>query len=214
MNENLFETPLSQLEFTSLDLETTGLSPGVAEIVEIAAIRFHKNGSISNFNELVKPSKGLNPEATKVNGITEEMLINARPIDEVLADFIRFIDSSVLVIQNANFDLSFLIYESKIRRISFPTLPVFCTVQMSRKYFPDLKKYNLVSLRETFGIGKMMTRNENTSKIHEALDDSYAAMEVFKKLLDSMNGWDKKFRDIAHHEKNQVSTVDFDTFLF
>jgi DNA polymerase III epsilon subunit family exonuclease len=214
MNQNLFETNLSQLEFTSLDLETTGLSPGVAEIVEIAAIRFQKNGNISQFNELVKPSKGLNPEATKVNGITEEMVSNARPIEKVLADFIRFIDSSILVIQNANFDLSFLIYESKIRRINFPTLPVFCTVQMTRKYFPDLQKYNLVSLRETFGIGKIMTRNENTSKIHEALDDSYAAMEVFKKLLDTINAWDKKFKEIVHHEKNQISTVDFDTYAF
>lgn len=214
MDLSLFDSPLSYLEFTSLDLETTGLAPGTAEIVEIAAIRFSREGEKRKFNELVKPVKGLNPEATKVNGITEEMLENARPVESVLNDFLKFIDSSILVIQNANFDLSFLIYETKMRGIKFDTLPVFCTVQMTRKYFPNFKKYNLVSLRERFEIGKMMTRNDNASKIHEALDDSYAAMQVFCKMLDQINGWNKKFTEIVHHEKNQISTNDFDTFLF
>ncbi|MDX1961156.1 MAG: 3'-5' exonuclease [Leptospiraceae bacterium] len=208
MNEILKQS-LGSETFVALDLETTGVETKKSEILEIAAIRFTADKEIARFHSLTKPVRGLNYEAMKVNGITEEQLNHAPSLDSVLPEFLNFISDSILIIQNAEFDLSFLLYEARIRQISFPTLPVLCTVQLTRKLFPKIR-HNLSSLRVEFGILHEKNRSNVQSKIHEAMDDSYAAMEVFKKCVLYSGGWKKSYLDIYHHEKGYKFTSDFE----
>jgi DNA polymerase-3 subunit alpha (Gram-positive type) len=201
MLSSLVSVPLSSVEFTSLDLETTGFYPGKSEILEVSAIRFTKDSILSEFSSFSRPEKSIEPEATKINGITAEMVRDAPPLSLVLNEFIPFLSNSILVIQNSTFDLSFLLFEANRYGIEFSDLPVFCTVQLSRKIFPKSPKHNLNSLRTYLNIPRMRKRTENTSTIHEAVDDSFAAMEVFKKCLDKVDGWQKPFPEVVHHEK-------------
>lgn len=209
MTTDLLSMPLSKVEFTALDLETTGLYPGSSEILELSALRFNKESILSEFLSFSKPEKSIDSEATKINGITEEMVQNAPPLSKILIDFISFLNPSILVIQNSSFDLSFLLYEAKRLKIEFPNLPVFCTVQLSRKVFPRSPKHNLVALREYLQIPRRRSRTTDASIIHEALDDSYAAMEVFKRCVDEKKGWDQLFSHVVHHEKGLKMTQDY-----
>ena len=99
-----------------LDLETTGLYPENGDmILEIAAIPV-KAGSIRTnlaFHEMVNPEKPIPPEITKINHITDEMVENAKPIREILPDFIDYIEDYPLVAHNAPFDIGFLKYFSE-----------------------------------------------------------------------------------------------------
>jgi DNA polymerase III epsilon subunit family exonuclease len=209
MTIDLLSMPLSKVEFTALDLETTGLYPGSSEILELSALRFNKESILSEFLSFSKPEKSIDAGATKINGITEEMVKNAPPLSAILGDFISFLNSSILVIQNSSFDLSFLLYEAKRLGIEFPNLPIFCTVQLSRKVFPRSPKHNLMALREYLQIPRMRSRTTEPSTIHEALDDSFAAMEVFKKCVEKKNGWDQPFSQVVHHEKGWKMIQDY-----
>ncbi|MBP9884769.1 MAG: 3'-5' exonuclease [Leptospiraceae bacterium] len=204
MNQSL----LRNIEFTALDLETSGLDPNENEILEIAAIRFDRDKILNTYNFLVKPNKPIQPNAQIINGITPKMLENARSLDVILPEFLRFIDGSALVIQNSEFDLSFLLPEAKKRRLSIPTLPVFCTLNMTRKFFPELKKHNLVALRDYFKIEKMNTTSSRHC-FHEALDDSFAAMKVFICCIDKIDGWEQEIDKANFHKKGYQLTTDY-----
>jgi DNA polymerase III epsilon subunit family exonuclease len=203
------EKLLQEMEFVALDLETTGLTPGKDEIVEIAGVRFNQNKVLGEFNELIKPLNPISAEASNINGILNSDLVNARSISEVFPEFLNFIQSSVLVIHNAKFDLSFLIHQGNIQKLNIPLLPVFCTLQMTRKLFPAFKKYNLVALRERFQIEKKWYRTDKGESFHEALDDCYATMQVMKRCLNLGKNWIKTFPEVVHHEKGLKYTNDY-----
>jgi DNA polymerase III subunit alpha, Gram-positive type len=208
MNPNLLANKLQEQDFVALDLETTGFEVKKSEIIEIAAIRFTKNGEVSRFHQFVKPTRGLALGAMIVNGITESQLANSPQLGDILPNFLNFLEDSILVIQNAEFDLGFLLYESEIRQLKFPTLPVICTVQLSRKLFPKIK-HNLVALREEFNILSKKERSDLGQNIHEGMDDTYAAGQVFRICLEKINGWEKKFSEVWFHEKNWKLTDDY-----
>ncbi|MCA1949836.1 MAG: 3'-5' exonuclease [Treponema sp.] len=94
--------------FIAFDTETTGLEPKTDRIVEIGAVKFDSLGPIGRFSVLINPGIPMPAEASRVNGITDEMLSKQPPIEEVLPDFLSFIGSGVLVAHNAPFDLSFI----------------------------------------------------------------------------------------------------------
>ena len=208
LEEDMNHSLLQYLEFTALDIETSGLDPNENEVLEIAAIRFDRDKILNTYNFLVKPNKPLQLNAQNVNGITLKMLENAKSLDEVLPEFFRFIEGSALVIQNSEFDLSFLLPEAKKRQLSIPTLPVFCTLNMTRKFFPELKKHSLVALRDYFKIEKMNTTSSRHS-FHEALDDSFAAMKVFIHCIDKINGWELDMQKTNYHAKGYRMTIDY-----
>lgn len=94
--------------FVAFDLETTGLDPVHEEIVEIGALKFDALGLIGKFSTLINPGKAMPPGATKVNGIDDAMLKDKPFLDVILPRFLRFIEGSVLIAHNAQFDLSFV----------------------------------------------------------------------------------------------------------
>ena len=208
MSYSLLHSPLEEIEFTSIDLETSGLYPKESEILEIAALRFNKDQILSSFSSFIKPEKTIPPEVTAIHGLTSTMLKDSPSLPDILRDFFDFTSNSILIIQNASFDLSFLLFKKNVP-FDFLELPVFCTVQLSRKVFPEFQKHNLVSLRKNLKIGNYRKRTEASSHLHEAIDDSYAAMEVFKKCLLKNNGWNKKFEQIVHHEKGFKLVKDY-----
>src|SRR4051812_36446666 len=98
-------------EFVVFDLETTGLSPwGGDEIIEIGAMKLFGNeiDEVNIFHSLVNPRRLISEEATKINGITNEMVAGAPALDEVFPKFLEFVGNAWLVAQNAKFDMGFL----------------------------------------------------------------------------------------------------------
>lgn len=214
MSDILSHSILNELEFSALDIETTGLSPTSDAIVEIAVIRFTRNSTLAYFQELVNPSRPIPTKATQIHGISNEIVKNALTIDMVLPSLLSFIQNSILVVQNSIFDLSFLIHQAKLLQLDFPNLPVFCTLQMTRKYYPFLPKYKLAFLKEHFKIETFKIRTGKKQLYHEALNDAFVAMEVFRACLNENGFWSKKFSEVAFHEKGLIRTKDYNNYLF
>jgi DNA polymerase-3 subunit epsilon len=94
--------------FVVFDLETTGLDPKKDKIVEIGAVKFDQHGLIARFSVLINPGIPMPFAASQVNHITDEMLNGKPSLQDVLPDFIRFIDDAILVAHNSQFDSSFI----------------------------------------------------------------------------------------------------------
>lgn len=89
-----------------LDTETTGLNPERGDtMVEIGIVDDAGDVLIST---LVNPGKTISPEASRVNGITDDMVINAPSRDEVMPQVIDAVKGKTVVIYNAGFDTRFL----------------------------------------------------------------------------------------------------------
>lgn len=101
-------TPLFDVTFCILDLETTGGSPDNCEITEIGAVKYRSGELVGSFQTLVDPGMPIPPTITILTGITHAMLIDAPKIGTVLPAFLEFIGDSVIVGHNVRFDISFL----------------------------------------------------------------------------------------------------------
>ena len=101
-------TPLSEVTFVVVDLETTGASPGTDAITEIGAVKVRGGELLGTFDTLVNPGVPIPPTITVLTGITEAMVLPAPRIAEVLPAFCEFAHGAVLVGHNLRFDTGFL----------------------------------------------------------------------------------------------------------
>ena len=101
-------TPLAQVTFCVLDLETTGASPDTCAITEVGAVKVRGGECLGTFETLVNPGTEIPFFITVLTGITESMVIPAPTIGEILPNLLEFVGDAVIVGHNVRFDLSFL----------------------------------------------------------------------------------------------------------
>jgi DNA polymerase-3 subunit epsilon len=169
--------PLSEAEFTVVDLETTGGQCGPGNIIEIGAYRMVGRRLTESFQTLVRPQGGFVPRfITGLTSITTEMVREAPPIEEVLPAFREFMGDRVMVAHNAAFDFGFLNFE--FRRIFGIGVanPVLCTLRMSRRFMPSLKRRRLDLLASHFGL--------SLEGRHRGLGDARMAAEILSIFLE------------------------------
>jgi len=77
-------TPLSQVTFCVIDLETTGGSPQECGITEIGAVKVRCGEVLGTFQTMVNPGQAIPPEITILTGITQAMVLPAPRIESVL----------------------------------------------------------------------------------------------------------------------------------
>lgn len=165
---------LSSVDFCAIDLETTGVNPAFNRIVEIGAARFRIDGPVENFHTLVNPGVSIPENVIRIHGITDSMVESAPSIGDILPEFYRFMKNSVIVIQNPQFDLSFIERALVTNNIEHSPLWGLDTVRLSKRYFTGLPNHKLSTLADYLGIDCHM---------HRALDDATVCMKVFLEVL-------------------------------
>ena len=76
-------TPLADVTFVVVDLETTGGSPGDDAITEIGAVKLRGGECLGTFATLVNPGREIPPTITFLTGITHSMVVTAPSIASV-----------------------------------------------------------------------------------------------------------------------------------
>jgi DNA polymerase-3 subunit epsilon len=167
--------PLSEVEFVVLDTETTGLRPGPDRVIEIAGIRLRGGEVQYSFQSLVNPQRRLPPFIVQFTGINQQMLAGAPTAENILPDFLRFIEGAILVGHNIGFDIGFLAHEAKLLGCAFP-IDGLDTIPLARRLLPGLRRFKLDVVADYLKIP--------ASRRHRAMGDARVTAAVFIKLMD------------------------------
>lgn len=193
---NLDEHTLED-EFVVFDLETTGLNPQKDKITEIGAVKIKEGKVISRFSAFVNPGITIPSFIVKLTGITDEMVMEAPPIEQALNEFMEFIEGTVLVAHNANFDVSFIKHNAKLMGEKIRN-PYIDTLELCRKMFPELGKYKLNIVAKHLGI--------ELENHHRAVDDSMATAKIFLYCIDVLKEKGcKNIKDIQEAFDDEVN---------
>lgn len=171
-------TPLRDVTFCVVDLETTGGAPGESGITEIGAVKVRAGELIGEFQTLVNPSDPIPPFIAVLTGITNSMVALSPRIESVLPAFLEFAQGCVMVAHNAPFDMGFLKHESLVHGYDWPDFAVVDTALLARRVItpdeaPNCKLGTLAKLFRT-----------TTTPNHRALSDARATVDVLHGLFE------------------------------
>lgn len=98
-----------------LDTETTGIGPAQGHrVIEIGCVELiERRLTGRHYHVYLNPERPVDEGAFKVHGISNEFLADKPRFDQVVSDFIAFVDGAQLIIHNAPFDVGFLNSELK-----------------------------------------------------------------------------------------------------
>ena len=170
-------TPLSEVTFVVVDLETTGGSAASSAITEIGAVKVRGGQPIGEFQTLVNPGTPIPAFIAVLTGITEAMVATAPRLGEALPAFLEFARGSVLVAHNAPFDVSFLKAGAARLDLAWPRFEVLDTAHLARQLVTrdEAPNRKLATLAALFGAA--------TTPDHRALHDARATVDVLHALI-------------------------------
>lgn len=179
---------LSETTFVVIDLETTGAGPHIgAAITEIGAVKVKAGKTLGEFETFVNPGHSIPDYIQALTGIDDSMVYEAPSISTVLPSLFEFLGShqeTVLVAQNAPFDLAFLKHYARVHDFPWPAFTVLDTAIIARKVLTrdEVPNCKLGTLAAFFGT--------QTTPNHRALDDARATVDVLHGLIERLGSFD------------------------
>jgi len=173
-------TPLAEVTFVVVDLETTGGSPHDDAITEIGAVKVRGGDVLGEFQTLVNPGAPIPAFISVLTGITDRMVATAPRLGPALAAFLEFSRGAVLVAHNAGFDTSFLRAACAATGRTWPAPIVIDTVGLARAVVncDEARNHKLATLARLF--------RSTVTPDHRALTDARATVDVLHALLERL----------------------------
>lgn len=161
-----------------LDTETTGLEWRKGNrIVEIGCVEYlERRPTGRNFHRYLRPDREFEAGAQEVTGLTLDFLADKPGFEEIVDEFLAYIDGAELIIHNAAFDLGFLDYELSRLGDRYGRITDRCTVLdtllMAREQFPG-QRNSLDALCKRLGV------DNSHRQLHGALLDAQILGDVY-----------------------------------
>jgi DNA polymerase-3 subunit epsilon len=170
-------TPLREVTFVVLDLETTGGAPAGNGITEIGAVKVRGGELIGELATLVNPGEPIPPFITVLTGITQAMVMPAPTVEQALPPLLEFLAGAVFVAHNAPFDTGFLKAACASHGHRWPGPQVLDTAALARRLLTrdEVPNHRLSTLAAYFRTA--------TTPTHRALADARATVEVLHCLI-------------------------------
>ncbi len=173
-------TPLSELCYAVVDVETTGGSYGRGHRMTEIAIYEVQGGVVEDgYRSLVNPGRNIPRHIAVLTGISNNMVSSAPFFDQIAADVLERLEGRVFVAHNVRFDWSWVSRQLAESVGEVPNVERLCTVQMARRLVPRLRRRNLDAVTRHFGI--------DVADRHRAHGDALATARVLIRLLDEAN---------------------------
>ncbi len=160
--------------YAIIDVETTGGSPSLDRIIEIAVILYDGEKVVDSFSTLLNPKRLVDPYVTKLTGITQDMVADAPTFEEVHERILEMTHEAIFVAHNVKFDFGMVRQEFKRLGIDFNRRQLD-TVNLSRRVIPGFNSYSLGNICTSLGI--------EISGRHRAYGDAEATVKLLEVIL-------------------------------
>ena len=192
LNTEILQLPIEEVEFSVVDVETTGLGPANNNIIEIGLVKIKNFKVIDRYNSFINPGRAIPPFITQFTGISNDDVYDAPFFEDLVKPLQDFLEDSVLVGHNLQFDLSFLRKEFYVCGIENYQPLQLCTLRLARRMFPNLKSRSLGNLANHLHLKNESAHRayadaEVTAKILYALVEKLKAAEGFQTVQESIN---------------------------
>jgi DNA polymerase-3 subunit epsilon len=178
------------------DIESTGLNIPADSIVELSFVKVFPGGEQRIKTWRIKPwdyerrcQRPINPEASKVNGITDDMLVDCPTFYDVapeVAEWLR--DSDLAGFNSAKFDLPMLAEEFERVKLAGKDLQV----DLHAPLMVDVQNiFHAMEPRNLRAAYRFYCGGEDFENAHSAEADTLATYEVLKAQLDRYQEPDK-----------------------
>ena len=174
-------TPLADVTFVVVDLETTGGSPKDSAITEIGAVKVRGGVVLGEFQTLVDPGHEIPPYISVLTGITSMMVAAAPRIGAVLPGVPRVRPRARCWSRTTRpFDLGFLKAACAENGLAWPAAASVDTAVLARRLLTrdEVPNCKLATLAPYF--------SATTSPTHRALDDAKATVDVLHGLFERL----------------------------
>ena len=171
-------TPLSDITFVVVDLETTGGSPASCAITEVGAVKVRGGEVLGEFQTLVNPGVPIPAFISVLTGITDAAVAQAPPSTPCSRPSSSSPAGATLVAHNAPFDMGFLKAAAEQPDIAWPAFGVLDTARLARRTLDrdEAPNCKLSTLARLF--------RATTTPTHRALDDARATVDVLHGLFE------------------------------
>jgi DNA polymerase-3 subunit epsilon len=162
-----------------LDTETTGISVKEGHrIIEIGCIELNNLiPTQKKFHSYLNPQKKVSEKALEIHGYTDEFLADKKKFEEIVDEFLNFIEGKRLVIHNAEFDVAHLNHELELLGKKKINNEIIDTLILARNKFPG-SSVSLDALCKKYRI-------DNSKRVkHTALIDCDLLAKVYINLID------------------------------
>lgn len=180
----MLETPIENVRFVVVDVETTGGNSGDHRMTEIAMCVVEDGVVVRRYESLINPHQRIPDFIRMMTGISQEMVDSAPEEVDVLPSIVQEFESSsmpvVFVAHNVGFDWGFVSEAIRRHDMSVPDVPHVCTCRLSRRLSTGLKKHNLGVVAEHYGC--------TITARHRAMGDTEATAEILMRLIERARG--------------------------
>jgi DNA polymerase-3 subunit epsilon len=186
-----------------LDTETTGLEVRQGHrLIEIACVEMvERRLSGRHYQTYLNPDRAIDEGARQVTGIEDEFLLDKPRFEDVVDEFLAFIDGAELIIHNASFDVGFLDAElaragAQYGRIA-DRCPVLDTLAMARERYPG-QRNSLDALCKRLGV------DNSARDLHGGLIDAQLLAEVYLAMTSGQVAFDLGFDESSESTASAV----------
>jgi ATP-dependent DNA helicase DinG len=169
----------SMMKYAVLDFETTGNQPEDVPI-QVGLVVINEDLTVQDtYHSFIKANIPVPPFIAQLTGIDDSMLIDAPPMEQVLAEMLPLLEGTTLVGHNIGFDLAYL--QKALDDNGYHPFAgrVLDTVDFSRILFPTMPSYQLTSLSAALQLPH--------ERPHRADSDAEATASLWLKCLDKLN---------------------------
>jgi DNA polymerase III epsilon subunit family exonuclease len=171
-----FNLHLDDVNFSILDVETTGLSAESGDrVIEIGVVKVRSGAVIDSFNFLINPERPISTGAFLVNHISPQMVADAPKFIEIAPRLIHFLGGCVIAAYNSPFDMSFIENELRLSGVPLPKFIILDVLKLARLLFPGIKSYKQSNVAASLNI--------NTNTLHRALEDVIITSQIFSHII-------------------------------
>ncbi len=167
----------AELDYTVIDLETSGLHPETDEVIELGACRVRGGREAESYSALLKNRRPLPQSVVQLTGLTEVQL-QQEGIDPAQAarEFLAFIGDDTLMGHNIAFDFVFLRELCRTSGLKTPVNRCVDTLKLARRRLKGIQNYKLKTIAKHFSL--------DTAETHRVLADCRLTHLVYQKLME------------------------------